>query len=299
MKIIRRKLVKAGYDKKKRQELHYLLWQWIKIINKNDLYTNRKAVLDQLREKGRTYFVEYYQKLEPHFVLCYTRMYANLGAQSTQRSESTHSDTKEHVTKHTPIHQSISRISNASNRRQKEYEKRINTQKAKLSIYMNRKLFKDIDAKITHQAIDMVTQEWVVMMEWSKAIEAGKEEEPEGDDECLLKCSLSKQFGLPCKCFLYACMVDERPIPMLLIHSRWLLKDPELVTRRWRMSLYNSDSDDHQDQPTDSQVNDDMYTNKGQHLLETVALKSFEYHKNLPAHQAEDYAKQKARMEAR
>ena len=103
-----------------------------------------------------------------------------------------------------------------------DYDNVIIKQQEHLPILMNRKVFKNIDIKITHFAIEKLIAEWAVMTEWSKAIERKQESEPEGEDECLLNCRLPKQFGLSCKCFLYACYVAGDSIPMSLIHPRCL-----------------------------------------------------------------------------
>lgn len=42
-------------------------------------------------------------------------------------------------------------------------------------------------------------------------------------------------------------------------------------------------------------IDAERYESKGRHLVESSALKSLEFHRNLPAHEAENFARQKAK----
>lgn len=42
-------------------------------------------------------------------------------------------------------------------------------------------------------------------------------------------CKLPPQYGLPCKCWLYSCVIDFLPIPISLIHPRWFFDGPPCV----------------------------------------------------------------------
>lgn len=54
-------------------------------------------------------------------------------------------------------------------------------------------------------------------------------------ESCVYNCEMPLRYGLPCKCWLYSCIVNFIPIPISLIHPRWFI-DPSFVIS-WRMTL--------------------------------------------------------------
>ena len=203
VEIIQARFTRKGYSQKKRGDIHHLCWSWVKTKELDDLSNTREAVLALLHENEKAYLVSYYQRPELAFVTCYTKMYPNLGAISTQSSEGTHPGTKVHVNRHTTMRQLISRLKENVERQEFDYIRRINRQKTTTPVLMDLQAvtWKEIGFKITHEAIDLLIEEWARMLKW---LEEDDFEDPEGDkDKCLLRCSLPRQFGLPCKCFLY------------------------------------------------------------------------------------------------
>ena len=245
IEAIRKNLTRAKYHMKLRKDFHDLLWQWIKTRNENDLSTTRNALLIKLREKKRDYVVFYYQRQKRAFVYCYINMYANLKTHSTQREESTYSNTKKYVSKHIFMHQFIRRTKKNSQRLKTKFEKQINKQRKEISMLVIENLiFKAIDFRITHQAIDILMKEWAIMIKWTDEKKIFDDDE----DECLMRlyCSLSKQYDLSCKCFLYACYAKNISISTSLIHSRWFFEASISSDRidEWRMSMSDDDCDD-------------------------------------------------------
>lgn len=54
-----------------------------------------------------------------------------------------------------------------------------------------------------------------------------------GGNRCRAECLLPVQFGLPCQCFLYHCLVEQKAIPMSLIHPR--LSHAQFEMRAWKI----------------------------------------------------------------
>ena len=55
--------------------------------------------------------------------------------------------------------------------------------------------------------------------------------------ECCKKgCTQPLQYGLPCRCWMYECLPRGIPIPLSLIHPRWLFSTPDVVVG-WKMSV--------------------------------------------------------------
>lgn len=245
VEAIRKRLIRAGrYPAELQKELQNLLWSWVKTYNQEDSASTRSAILDRLFDVDRNYLIKYYKRQEAAFIKCFTRTYANVGAQTSQTAESSHGPTKNSVSKHTPIEQSAARIVELIEQKERDFEKAVNKERIKRPVTTNARVFRQIGAKITHEAIDRITKEWAVMMRWCDAIDAEEAVEPQGDNECLLQCSLPLQYGLPCKCFLYACAAEDIPIPMTLVHPRWLYDHPGGYTRQWRPSLIAADDDE-------------------------------------------------------
>jgi hypothetical protein len=69
-------------------------------------------------------------------------------------------------------------------------------------------------------------------------IEEGKEEEVEFDLDvgCTLSCELPVRYSLPCRHWMYASVVEDCPLPLLLFHPRWLFDGPVVLYNCWVMT---------------------------------------------------------------
>ena len=131
-------------------------------------------------------------------------------------------------------------------------------------------------------------------------------------DTCLQGCHLPKRYRLPCKCWLYRCVIEDIAIPLSLLHPRWLAKAPEIVLG-WQMTFDSSitpasyaqltGTDSARSQSDDQSDNDDdqgpasmsatRYNRRGQDLLEAGAFSAYEFHKKIPeAYRAEEYTRE-------
>lgn len=112
-------MIKEGYPKEVREEkdvgLHSLIWNWIKSPLVAELNLNREILAASLRPKEQDYLHSCWQCQEPRFVRAYTRLLPNLGAESTQRSESSHPIIKNQTSKHTPIEVAVRKLRDVVN----------------------------------------------------------------------------------------------------------------------------------------------------------------------------------------
>lgn len=53
---------------------------------------------------------------------------------------------------------------------------------------------------------------------------------------CTKECPTPIQYSLPCKCFLFHCLVEDEVILPSLIHPRWFFDGPPYITKdSWHM----------------------------------------------------------------
>ena len=234
---IKKRLSREGYPIDPRRELIDQIWKWIKSETMLELATNRRKLLDGLRAKEQAYFISYYQPREHQFVSAYTKLLPNLGCYSSQRSEGLHPLIKGVCNRHTPIGQSVEKITENIDELVRSHEYEINRQKTNLprSIDMSRDAFKKISPFITHEAVELVLREWNFAKRWYEDVFEGKEEAPEAAC-CKKGCTQPSQYSLPCACWMYECLPRNIPIPLSLIHPRWLFRTPDIVVG-WEMSV--------------------------------------------------------------
>lgn len=234
---IKKRLIREGYPMDVRGDLVKQVWEYIKSPTMSELAKNRQILLDGLRMKDQDYIASYYQPKEPQFVKAYTRLRPNLGCFSSQRGESLHPVVKGVCNRHTPIGQSIEKITEQIEELVVSHQYEIDRQKRNLprSIDSSREAFAKISPYITHEAVEMVLREWNIAKRWYEDFLDGKKEAPEGAC-CKKECDLPLQYGLPCGCWLFGCILPGIPIPLSLIHPRWLFRAPEVVVG-WEMSV--------------------------------------------------------------
>lgn len=85
-------------------------------------------------------------------------------------------------------------------------------------------LFKEIKQKITHEALNLLLRKWISAGKPVEELAALHQPPPNiKHDICKKECALPIQYSLPCKCFLYYCLVQDKVISPVLIYPRWLL----------------------------------------------------------------------------
>lgn len=298
------RLVREGYPKHVREEkengIHSLIWRWIHSETLADLDSNREILASELRTKEQDYLWSYWHHLEPHFIRAYTKHFPNFGAESTQRSEASHLLIKSHTNRHTPIDTAVSKLRDLVVEMARNHIDVINKQRGNVPRLVNNKpAFREIKRSITHEALNLLLCEWIATMMLAEDLEQLNQPCPniEGN-RCRIECLLPVQFDLPCRCFLYHCLIEQKLISMSLIHPRWALDGPDYVPKNgWKMVLYISDVG--QLSPTahnQESKEGDRFEDHGMALLETTTLQSIDYGKFLLSHDRELYAKALAEL---
>ena len=87
---------------------------------------------------------------------------------------------------------------------------------------LDRTTFSLVKKKLTHYALDLSIREWSTTKKMADEIEAGKEEEFDFDLDvgCTFGCELPSRYSLPYRHWMYAYIVEERPLPPSLFHPR-------------------------------------------------------------------------------
>ena len=152
-----------------------------------------------LRPKEIDYLIKYYGPREHQFVYVYTKHLPNLGAKSTQRVEGMHSMMKQLIIKHTTIQDSVAKIVNEMKNIFAEKSKKLNRQRHKLFRLIDRNVFTNIKKYITYEAIKILIRECNSIMQLTLKIELENLASFE-EKKCLMKCELSMQYKLLCKC---------------------------------------------------------------------------------------------------
>lgn len=134
---------------------------------------------------------------------------------------------KEITSKSTPINIAARRICEEIKIQQDNYHAEINRQRGQLPVLVDRSKFCLIGELITHQCIEFISRELdavkLLAEDFARRVSTGSEDLSESNGiGCASGCELTMRYGLPCKCWLYRSVVDEIPIPLSLIHLRWL-----------------------------------------------------------------------------
>lgn len=335
---IKKRLITAGgYPKEIRRELETLIWNWIKSTTIEQLAENRQKLLNRLHSDEKVsrsfqfnenknsnsqqeYLVSYYKQQEPQFVVAYTRRFPNLGAISTQRVESKHTMVKSVTNRHTSMKILVEKICTEVKNEQIEQEIEINKQRITNPRLIDRDFFKNLTGLITHQAIDLMSQELDAAKKIAEELLYGIASivEPTGEG-CVHDCKMPLRYGLPCKCWLYDCVVGYTPIPISLIHPRWFFNGPFVVLSSWRMTLdyqlnfkdmlnlaragRTQEEENEVEEPTEISVpkisseTGDWFCRSGLDLLHSAAYEAIDFHKSIEdAHRGEEYARDYARV---
>jgi MULE transposase-like protein len=290
---IKRRLIAAGkYTKERRDELISIIWDWVKAPSIKELDKCRSTLLQTLDSKEAKYIQSYYQPKEYQFCRAYTQTYINLGVHSTQRSESYHFVLKARLHKNLPVSRAIQIIQDQTRRLGREYDADINQQRRTTPRLLDMTAFSAIKSKLTHYALELASAEWSATKQLADDIEDGKEEEFELDPDvgCSFGCELPIRFGLPCRHWMYASVVEECPLPLSLFHPRWLFDGPAVLYDRWVMGWDPEQPFPEMGPTLANRHASDRYTARGLHRAEASALAVLDKLKDLPPGMAEAFA---------
>jgi hypothetical protein len=289
VEAIKKKLIKKGYSKEKREKLVDLIWKYIKAPDFKTLNTARQKLKDDLRDAEKEYFTSYYEPKEQSFCRAFTRRYPNLGVHSTQRNERYHFTASEGLSKNLPVQRAIEIICKRINYLGKEYDTRVNKDRITTPRLIDKDFFQLCIRRFTHFCLEMAMVELAQAKRMLDDLE-NKEEGFEFDPEvgCQTSCELPLQQGIPCKCWMAHFYLNDLPLPPNLFDPRWLLDGPAVLHGNWEMKLDNPDYN--QSTILEERYASDRFAGRGAQLIIDTALLMAEKHKNLPPEEAAKFA---------
>jgi hypothetical protein len=286
---IKKKLIKKGYKKERRDKVVDLLWKWIKTADLNLLDMSRANLLLALQDDEKEYLTNYYQPKEPSFCRAYTSKYPNLGCHSTQRNEKIHDVVTVGLSKNIPVGKAIEIICDRIKRLPKWYDDRINKDRLTLPRLLDKIFFKLCSHRFTHYCLTLAMVEYANAKAMLDEMEINNTEfifEPK--EGCQISCELPLRYGIPCKCWMSYFYLNDLPLPANLFDPRWLLDGPESVKKGWKVSLDNEDYD--QSTSLEQRYAGDRFADRGGEMILQTAVRIAEQHKNLPPEDAERFA---------
>ncbi len=98
-------------------------------------------------------------------------------------------------------------------------------------------LFKKIKQKNHFKALNLLLRMWISDGKLVETLTDSNKPPPNiQHDICKRKCRLPIQYGLPCKYFLYCCLVEDEIISLSLIHPCWFFYGRLYTTKDgWRI----------------------------------------------------------------
>ena len=153
-----------------------------------------------------------------------------------------------------------------------------------------------LNGKITHHAIGLVSRELDAVKSLAELILSIVP----NCGSCVYDCELPLRYGLPCKCWLYNCIIDSVPIPVSLIHPRWFFDGlPYVVSWQMTFDFARSsepevekivdevegtgeiDSDKAKVELEEGMLSEDRFRRGGLDLLRSVAFQSIGLHQSI------------------
>ena len=211
-----------------------------------------------------------------------------------------------------PIRQSVQKICDEVRKKQLDQEILCNQQRIRNPRLIDRNAFTLLIGKITHHAIGLVSRELDAAKSLAERILSIV---PDGGS-CVYDCELPLRYGLPCKCWLYKCIIDSVPIPVSLIHPRWFFDGPPYAVS-WQMTFDFArgsepkvekivdevegtgeiEADKDEVELEEGVLSEDRFRSGGLDLLHSVAYQSIDLHQSIEdSHRREEYAREHAHI---
>jgi hypothetical protein len=211
--------------------LHGVAWDYVKSMNKEELEENRTYLVSLLQARDHHYIDEYWRNLELRFIHGHTKLLANLGSTSSQRSESYHVVIRETTNGRISVEESVKRIVKKVKSvliTLEHSEDKALTKYPRL-LQIDHWAFSLLKCRITFYAAEMIEEEWNGM---KREIERSVDHTIEGTLPC--QCHILLRFGLPCRHYLQRSFFSGEALPRSLVHPRYWLRGPVIHPQEWR-----------------------------------------------------------------
>jgi hypothetical protein len=191
IEAMKAKYRKSGYKSDEVEQLASLSWAYIDSDTEEELAANRTALLSALRPPEKAYILDTWQVKERRVIRCYTKLYANLGVNASQRSESYHVSMREITSGLLSLEESARRLSRTCLQRLQMLE----LDEVQPGIKALRTLTTDtwsfLIGNVSKLALKLVQEEWAKLLN----LVANMDEIELGT----CRCELLVRYGLPCK----------------------------------------------------------------------------------------------------
>ena len=289
---IKRRLIAKGYTKERREDINNLIWEWIKAPDLDTLEEARDKLILSLNNNEKEYLVGWYQPKEPQFCHAYTRQYRNLGVHSTQRVEGNHPLLTANLHKNLKVSDAVFRICNRLESLIEDYEQRLSRSRISEPRLIDTTFFRLVLRRVTHYCLELCSSELLKAKELYDIEVLGGEEDDEFDPEfgCEQLCELPLRYRLPCKHWMLYFYRKNEPIPINLLHPRWLVDGPSILHKPWQIRLDNFDYTRGGDDISTEENTGDRSLGAGKQLIIDTTLAMIEKHQNLPPGEKETFA---------
>lgn len=216
--------------------------------------------------------------IEQAVLYCYTRMYPNLLARSTQRNEGMHPILKAVLNPQMPLEQSVRAMQAELKRWYREIREAENRSRVDRPRSIDFQAFSEWFGFMTIWAIEKVNPEWVATKQLAEIVRQ------EGMRDWVCNCEIWVGLLLPCRHTMLRACLEGMPLPRSLAHPRWWIDGPP-TPYEWSPRYYDATLPPDDIVPTRYQ---DPGTNK--FLAATSDIQ--ELHKTIPRQQRDLLANQ-------
>lgn len=199
-------------------------WAYITSMTEQQLDTNRRDLGTSVGPLFMKYLQETWIPKEQKVIYLYTFKYANLGASSSQRSESYHDTITELVTAQLTLKDSAKRLMAKVDSIIKDINQDEALSAASYSRLAQVSAFRDIRMRVSKYAISRLENEWTVL---DLLLRGGQSL----SDNC--RCEIRLRYGLACRHYLKKAYDEGVQLPKTLVHPRWWLNGPNIYHTNW------------------------------------------------------------------
>jgi hypothetical protein len=207
------------YTTEQRERLRAMSWIYVQSNTVEELEINRNALSSMLDEQDRWYISKHWKQRENRLIACYTKFFCNLGAYSTQRSESYNKCVKICCDHQSTLRDSAQAIMDYVDDSFRDFEDNVELASARNLPGVPANTWSLLRGQITMEAQLMVKKQWNILMK-------GKN----------LDCSsqFRQQYLLPCSHDLRYTEEVGLAIPKSLVHPRYYLVGKIPTESRWQ-----------------------------------------------------------------
>ena len=182
---IKRQLIACGgYPKETRKEIWGAIWNYVMQDQPDKVLESREALFRLLKPREITYLKNFYVPKEALFQRAQTRLYPNLGMNSTQRGERKHHDVKSRgLNPQLPLHSAVKVLIGQAQAVGEKYQDLLDAEFGKTSHLVDRRGgFKDVYRTLSSYCLELVRGEWLLAKQFAENVQKGEADLPVKED---------------------------------------------------------------------------------------------------------------------